>query len=156
MLCEGGLEPRQWPAVEVWRGPLAWIIADAQPRHRDDPLPLSLSPGNCPFRPPWVDDCLWRKAALTALERAGRSNRIVSTSSTIAAQQAAVQVGLAVTVALPFALPDGLRAALPEDGLPELPEVNLLLLKAREPRQPLTDALYLHIVETFGAKVHVT
>src|SRR5271165_5201600 len=31
MLC--GLEPRQWPAVEVWRGPLAWIIADAQSRH---------------------------------------------------------------------------------------------------------------------------
>jgi len=53
MLC--GLEPRQWPAVEVWRGPLAWIIADAQSRHRDDPLPLSLSPGNCPFRPPWVE-----------------------------------------------------------------------------------------------------
>ena len=22
MLCEGRLEPRQWPAVEVWRGPL--------------------------------------------------------------------------------------------------------------------------------------
>src|SRR5271166_4362548 len=53
MLC--GLEPRQWPAVEVWRGPLAWIIADAQSRHRDDPLPLSLSSGNCPFRPPWVE-----------------------------------------------------------------------------------------------------
>src|SRR5208337_2922599 len=43
MLCEGGLEPRQWPAVEVWRGPLAWIISDAHTRHLEDPLPLSLS-----------------------------------------------------------------------------------------------------------------
>ena len=153
MLCEGGLEPRQWPAIEVWRGPLCWIVSDAHGCHRDDPLPLSLSPGNCPFRPPWLDECLWRGSALRALERAGRRYKVVSTSSTITAQQAAVQAGLAVTVALPFALPDRLRAARPEDGLPELPEVSLLLLKGREPRQPVTDSLYAHILQAFGAKV---
>jgi hypothetical protein len=53
---------------------------------------------------------------------------------------------------LPFALPDGLRAARREDGLPELPEVSLLLLKARAPRQPTTDALHAHIIESFDAK----
>jgi DNA-binding transcriptional LysR family regulator len=36
MLCEGGLEPRQWPAIEVWRGPLCWIVSDAHGCHRDD------------------------------------------------------------------------------------------------------------------------
>jgi DNA-binding transcriptional LysR family regulator len=154
MLCAGGLEPRQWPAVELWRGPLAWIISEAHTRHLDDPLPLSLSPDNCPFRPPWLDECIWRGSSIRALERAGRRYKIVSTSSTITAQQAAVQAGLAVTVALPNALPEGLRAARPGDGLPELPEVNLLLLKAREPRQPVTDALFDHIIETFEVKVH--
>jgi molybdate transport repressor ModE-like protein len=152
MLCEGGIEPRQWPAVEVWRGPLAWIIAEAGTRHLDDPLPLSLAPGNCPFLPPWLDDCTWRKAPLRALERAGRRYRVVSTSPIVHVQQAAVQAGLAVTVSLPHDLPDGLRPARPEDGLPDLPEMNLLLLKAREPRQPMTDSLFADILEVFEVK----
>jgi hypothetical protein len=62
------------------------------------------------------------------------------------------RAGLAVTVSLPEEVPDGLRPAQPDDRLPELPEVNLLLLKAREPRQPVTDVLYKHILETFGVK----
>ena len=57
ILCEGGHEPRQWPATEVWRGRLEWITSDAHRRHLDDPLPLVLVPGNCPFRPPWLADC---------------------------------------------------------------------------------------------------
>ena len=48
---------------------------------------------------------------------------------------------------------DGLRPAQPDDRLPELPDVNLLLLKAREPRQPVTDVLYAHILETFEVKI---
>jgi len=108
-LCAGGHEPRQWPAVEIWRGPLTWIVSETTTRHLDDPLPLSLSPGACPFRPPWLDDCIWRAAALRALERVGRRYKIVSTSSTITAQQAAVQAGLAVTVSLPYALPAAAR-----------------------------------------------
>ena len=52
MLCEGGLEPRQWPAVEVWRGPLAWVVSDERPGQFDDPTPLALSPAQCLFRRP--------------------------------------------------------------------------------------------------------
>jgi DNA-binding transcriptional LysR family regulator len=48
MLCADGLEPRQWPAVEVWRGPLAWIVSDGRPRQFDDPLALALSPPDEP------------------------------------------------------------------------------------------------------------
>jgi DNA-binding transcriptional LysR family regulator len=153
VLCEGGLEPRQWPAVEVWRGPLAWVVSDARPRQFDDPLPLAISPDHCPFRPSWMTQCLWRSAALAALERAGRRYKIVSTSSDSAAWYAAAHAGLAVTVSLPDEIPDGLRPARPDDRLPELPEVNLLLLKAREPRQPVTDVLYAHILETFEVKI---
>ncbi len=105
MLCEGGIEPRQWPALEVWRGPLAWIISDAHDRHLDDPLPLSLSPGNCPFRPPWLDDCTWRKEALSALERAGRRYKIVSTSASLPGLHDSVLAGLAVTVSTASGLP---------------------------------------------------
>jgi len=139
MLCEGGHEPRQWPAVELWRMRLE--SSEAHGRHLDDPLPLSLSPGNCPFRPPWLDECIWRGSALRALERAGRRYKIVSTSANVTGQEAAVLAGLAVTVATVSGLPEGLRPTRPEEGLPALPEVSLLLLKGREPRQPATDAL---------------
>jgi hypothetical protein len=48
-------------------------------------------------------------------------------------------------------LPQGLRAARPDEGLPALPEVSLLLLKAFEPRQPLTDILAAQIINAVGA-----
>ncbi len=154
MTCEGGLEPRQWPAVELWRGRLEWITSEERGRHSDDPLPLSLSPGNCPLRPPWLTECIWRGSALQGLAHVGRRYKIISTSSSLAAMYAPVLAGLAITVAPAADLPAGLRPARPEEGLPELPDVNLLLLKAREPRQPATDALATHIIEAFGAGAH--
>ena len=51
-----------------------------------------------------------------------------------------------------FCLPDGLRPTRADEGLPELPEFSLLLLKAQTPRQPATNALYAHIVDTFGVE----
>ena len=152
ILCEGGVEPRQWPAVEMWRGRLEWITSDTHSRHLDDPLPLVLVPGNCPFRPPWLADCVWRDSALRALERAGRRYKVVSTSATVPGLQDAVIAGLAVTVMPAKGLPQGLRSTRPDEGLPELPEVKLLLLKARKPRQPQTDELAAHIIEAFGVK----
>ena len=156
MLCEGGLEPRKWPAVEMSRAPLKWFVSDAHPRQFDDPLPLALSPAECPFRPPWMTQCVWRSAALAALERAGRRYKVVTTSSDASAWYAAGLAGLAVFVSLPDDVPEGLRAARPDDGLPELPDTNVLLLKAREPRQPATDKLYAHILDAFEVKVDVS
>jgi DNA-binding transcriptional LysR family regulator len=154
ILCEGGFEPRQWPAKELWRGRLEWVTSDAHRRHLDDPLPLVLTPGNCPFRPPWLADCIWRYSAIRALERAGRRYKIVSTFPTVWGLQDAVIAGLAVTVLPTTGVPEGLRPTRPDEGLPELPEVSLLLLKAYAPRQPLTDALAAHIVEAFSGMLH--
>ena len=36
-----------------------------------------------------------------------------------------------------------------EEGLPMLPEFGILLLTAKHPRQPVTDALAAHIEESF-------
>ena len=60
IVCEAGFEPRQWPAIEVWRGRLEWITSDAHRRHLDDPLPLVLVPGNCPFGSPTATGALRR------------------------------------------------------------------------------------------------
>jgi len=151
MVCEDGVEPRRWPFVELWRGRLHWITSEHHTAHLGDPLPLSLSPGNCPWRPAWLEECQWRGAALRALESAGRRYKIISTSPNLASQQATVLAGLAVMVSTLPRLPAGLRACGTAEGLPELPETRALLLKAREPRQPLTNLMADHLAATFAA-----
>jgi DNA-binding transcriptional LysR family regulator len=151
MLCHSSIEPRGWPSVELWRGRLHWITSERHTPFLLDPLPLSLSPGNCPWRPPWLEECVWRGAALQALDRAGRHYRIVSTSSKITGQHNTVLAGLAVMVAPLARLPAGLRPCNPTEGLPELPETCVTLLKGREPRQPVTDFLATHIISAFQA-----
>jgi DNA-binding transcriptional LysR family regulator len=151
MVCEAGLEPRRWPVVELWRGRLHWITSERHTPHLTDPLPLTLSPADCPMRPPWLDECQWRGAALRALGAAGRHYRIVATSPELSVQCAAVQAGLAVMVSTLPGLPPGLRPVRPEEGLPELPETATVLLKARQPRQPMTDILAEHVIAAFRA-----
>lgn len=142
-LCSEGHQPRRWPAEELWRGPLRWITSERHSPHRLDPLPLALA----------SDGCAWRRAALQALDAAGRSRRIAYTSATLAGTHAPVLAGLAATVSPITWLPEGLRALQPGETLPPLPETSIILLKAREPRQPVSDALAAHIVETFHAEL---
>ncbi|MFL5284998.1 MAG: LysR family transcriptional regulator, partial [Rhodopila sp.] len=42
-LVSEGSEPRGWPSVRLWRGPLSWITATRYAPHRQDPLPLALA-----------------------------------------------------------------------------------------------------------------
>jgi DNA-binding transcriptional LysR family regulator len=142
VVLEQGLEPRQWPAEEVWREPLRWITSETHAQHLRDVVPVTVSPSDCQWRPPWLTECLWRGMALRTLEQSGRKHRIASTSGTTAGQVALAGAGLAVAASLQsMELPAGVRHVRPDEGLPELPEVALLMLKAREPRQPITDML---------------
>lgn len=151
VLLRAGLEPRQWPATEIWRSSTRWITSDLHGQHLRDPLPLSTSPPECSWRPAELSECPWRSMAFRALEQAGRSYRIVSTSGTTQGQLAAAQAGLAVTQALAGErLLEGLRIVRPDEGLPELPECRYLMLKGRTPRQPLTDILASQVHDVFG------
>lgn len=151
VLITAGLEPRLWPAIEIWRCATRWVTSDVHSQHLKDPLPLSTSPGNCPFLPVENSECQWRAMAIRALSQGGRKYRIVSTSSTTRGQLAAVQVGLAITCALAEEpLLDGLRNVRPDEGLPDLPDTRFLMLKGRTPRQPMTDMLAAQVCEVFG------
>jgi DNA-binding transcriptional LysR family regulator len=145
------LEPRQWPVTEIWRSQVKWITSDTHNQHLRNPVPLSTSPSGCPWIPPHLSECPWRSMVMRALEQGGRAYRIVSTSGTMQAQMAAVQAGLAVTSTLADdPIPAGLRAVRVDEGLPDLPEVRYLMLKARDPRQPATDMLAVQVQEVFG------
>jgi DNA-binding transcriptional LysR family regulator len=142
-LISAGNQPPGWPVVSLWRGPLVWVTSTRYAPHRQDPLPLALAD-----REKFLaagQDCEWARAALLALEQAGRRYRIAYTSASQVGTHAPVLAGLAVTVSSLSWLPDGLRPVRPDEGLPPLPEFRLLLMKAKLPRQPVTDALAAHI-----------
>jgi DNA-binding transcriptional LysR family regulator len=146
-LMSDGHQPAGWPVVQLWRGPLVWVTSTRFAPHRQDPLPLALAD-----RQPFLargQDCEWASAAVQALERAGRHYRIAYTSASQIGTHAPVLAGLAVTVSTLSWLPDGLRPMRPEEGLPKLPEFGILMLKAKRPHQPVTDALAAHIEDSF-------
>ena len=60
-LVSEGNEPRNWPLVALWRGPLVWITSTRYAPHRQDPLPLALA----------GPECGWRGRREEALDRAG-------------------------------------------------------------------------------------
>jgi DNA-binding transcriptional LysR family regulator len=150
VLCYGPHEPRNWPTTEVWRGPLKWITSTVHAVHLQDPLPLCLAPGNCPWLPAWLDDCYWRSAPLRALERAGRPHRVVASSTSMEGLYAPVVAGKAVTVSFGAKLPAGLRVVREDEGLPQLPDDRTIIIKSRTAIQPLTDALAEVILKTFN------
>ena len=146
-LTSEGHEPRNWPTVQLWRGPLVWVTSSRHAPHRLDPLPLALAQvGSNASR-----NCDWARAAMTALDRAGRRYRLAYSSGSQVGTHAPVLAGLAVTVSTLSWLPDGLRPLRDDEGLPPLPEFGILLLKGRHPRQPMTDALAMEIEAGFQA-----
>jgi DNA-binding transcriptional LysR family regulator len=150
-LLREGLEPRQWRATEIWRSPVKWITSDTHRQHLLDPLPLSISPANCPWRPAEFSECLWHAMVIKALEQVGRRYQVLSTSTSTQGQMAAALAGLAVTNTLADdRLPEGLRIVRTDEGLPDLPECRYLMLEAREPRQPATDMLAAQVREVFS------
>ena len=139
-LLSDGHQPAEWPVTELWRGPLVWVTSSRFAPHRQDPLPLALAAGH---------GCDWADAAIHALEAAGRRYRIAYTSASQIGTHAPVVAGLAVTVSTLSWVPEGLRPLRADEGLPKLPDYGILMLKARRPRQPLTDALESHIRQGF-------
>src|SRR6185437_15053706 len=142
-LISDGHQPPGWEVMPLWSGPLVWVTSTRYAPQLQDPLPLALAD-----RERFLaggQDCEWARAAVQALERAGRRYRVAYTSTSQVGTHAPVLAGLAVTISSMSWLPEGLRPVRPDEGLPPLPEFRLLLLKARPPRQPVIEALAAHI-----------
>jgi DNA-binding transcriptional LysR family regulator len=125
-------------AVEVVRRePLFWVASPHHGAHEAEVLPLAL------FKSP----CVWRAAALDALDASGRAYRVLYQSSNSAAIAAAVSAGLAVTVMTESALRPGMRVFGEGEGFPRLPACEIGLVRARKSRtSPLVDKLAEHIL----------
>jgi DNA-binding transcriptional LysR family regulator len=105
-----------------------------------DPLPVALYPSGCLFRD-------W---AISALDRTARRWRMAFISHSLAAVEAIVAQGLAVTVVKEGMFPRSLRMLGTEDGLPALPTAEIRLHVSRT-AQPPAILLARHLRDHFKA-----
>ena len=111
----------------VWRDRLAWIGTEATRIDPAQPLPLIL------YTPPSIT----RTVALESLERAGRPWRIVCSSGSLSGLRAAALAGLGVTVHARGLMPEGLSEMPAASRLPDLGDVEFVVLgAARQERGP--------------------
>lgn len=126
----------------VRREALVWAAAQGSAADRQDPLPLALfGPG-----------CVYRQAALDALDRLGRRWRHAYNSASRDGRDSAVMAGLAVTVVPESAMTKDLRVLDRRQGFPKLPPIEVLLfLATNEPSAPVA-ALAKAVIDTLGVK----
>ena len=100
---------------------MVWIGPESFDWDRGQPLPIASFDSPCGFH----------KAATTALDRARIPWRLVYTTSSVTGLIAAVRAGMAVTARTPHALQPGTSLVQTALGLPELPALDIVLLRAQ-------------------------
>jgi DNA-binding transcriptional LysR family regulator len=132
--------------VRLGELPMAWIAPRGSRWAAGGVLPLVL------FEAP----CVFRTAALAALDRAGIPWHVAFTSQSLAGIWAAVDAGLGVTVRTAIGVPRGLQVVDPVAervaGLPALPSTELWLLDASDPGSPLAAELRALLVRSISAR----
>jgi len=112
--------PEDFPnGVEAWSEPLKWV-GDESLISMNKPIPLVLSP----------TPCVYRHAAINALEKAGRSWRLVFSSASYASTLAAVKAGMGITVMPVTMIPHDLQQ-IETKVIPKLPDTHVSLLKRK-------------------------
>ena len=118
------------------REQLVWAEAEHKRVHEQDPLPLALFPEGV---------CVFREAALRVLSEAGRKWDLVCTSRGLAGIRSVVSSGLALTVVTENTLSFDMRRVPPEEGLPELPSIDLALHCSRQSSNEAVEVFAEHI-----------
>jgi DNA-binding transcriptional LysR family regulator len=130
----------------VRREPLVWVAGlDAGPELRR-PLPLAVLPKGS----------VYRNYALEALGQTNLSWSVRSVCDSIAGLQAAVFAGLAVSVFPRCALDARLRCLSTDDGLPNLPDVELVMQRKSDGLSEAAEQLARFIVSALGNPVSST
>jgi DNA-binding transcriptional LysR family regulator len=104
----------------VWRDKLVWVAQEGWRIEASGPIPLIL------YSPPSIT----RAIALSALERERRPWRIVCTSGSLSGLRAAALAGLGVTAVARGLIPAGLSQVASALNLPDLGDVEFVLLGA--------------------------
>ena len=118
---------------------IVWLGAAGGEAALERPLPLAVA----------ATGCMWRRTAITALERAGLAYRVAYMSGLSAGQLAAVAADLAIAP-LPLCLArDSVERVGKEANLPDLPTTQMSFAR-RSNADPLVRALFDHVRTYFG------
>jgi DNA-binding transcriptional LysR family regulator len=131
---------KRWPETDrghlLFRDRVVWTAATKDPVFRDEEAQLVLYP------PPSIT----RFMALTALERACVPWRIACTCGDLNGLATAADIGLGMMAHSSTLIPRGLQACDPDPRLPELGEIEFVLLQKKTAERKLlnemTDAIY--------------
>ncbi len=127
--CEGGFTGDEVAEV-LLREPLAWASLKGGCAVMRDPLPISV----------WEHGCVWRKAALDGLERAGRDYRISFQSAYISGQKAAILADLAIAPLPASAISGQIVEADRAQNLPPLGDYTLGMIVSKTASAPVKAA----------------
>jgi len=115
--------------------PMYWMVGKDSKAHEQTPLPIAC--GN--------KDCCWRLSAEDALNEANIDYRIAYTSHNATAITSAVNAGLAVGLLCESSITANMRKLGPEDGMPQLPDADIAMLRASTAYGGIYNALAEHI-----------
>ncbi|NWJ25987.1 LysR family transcriptional regulator [Rhizobium sp. Td3] len=127
----------------LFHEPLVWVASDQHEAWRRDPLPLALHElGN-----------RFRNEVLAGIEALGRDYRVVYGSPNITGQLAIVEAGLAVAAVARCSAPAHLKLLDTRHGLPDLPKMEVALVRSRDSRRSAAvEAIYNEVLQTLDAQ----
>lgn len=132
----------------IYQEAAVWVTSQHHDAHKRDPLPLAV----------FHHGCLFRRWAIQALERIGRSYRIAYITPSVGGILGAVRQGLAVAPIGRSTLGEGVTILDRSDGFPRLPVANVTLHRKvpahpqgdkGQSAAPVQDALASHIIHAF-------
>lgn len=115
----------------IWTENLVWIASEDFELREDAPIPL------VSFQPPSIT----RSRAIEALENAGREWRLTCTSGSLSGILAAVEAGLGISAQSRQLTPASLVILPPSEILPELGEIEFVVVSANRVMAPAVAAL---------------
>ena len=133
-------QPNRPSGKVLRRERLVWAGSRQRQVHEETPLPLALFP----------EGCVFRGHALAALDAASIPWRIAYTSQSFAGGKLAVSGGLALTVMARSMVPQDWRIFDRQDGLPDLPEFEIVLQKASAKVPKAVKLLEQQLIECVG------
>jgi len=118
---------------------LVWAEAQCSANHEQTPLPLAMD----------GIDCFCTQWACNALDARGRDYRLAYNCPSLSTIMAVVNAGLAMTAQLESLIPQDWRILGEAEDLPQLPLLNIMLVRNLNKPSPITECLAEHIVEGF-------
>ncbi|RKT99052.1 LysR family transcriptional regulator [Burkholderia sp. Nafp2/4-1b] len=123
----------------LFRESLIWVASEQHEVWKRDPLPIAVH---------GIDGRL-RSAVITAISAKQRDYRVVYNSPNVLGQLAAAESGMAVAAITRCCVPPGLKVLDTRNGLPELPELEVALVRSkRSKRSVAVDVMHTQVTRS--------